>query len=464
MWGCFREYDERSKPLVPEIEMFLPCPMSRVGCADQDRPLRVPVRTFSAATNKGTAVQQIHNGGTTTFETMITGATGFVGGELLIKLLKDSNKQLICPVRAGSSAAAQERGEKRLNELAGEDADRYRKRVRWLRADIEEPHLGWNDATWHDVAMATNEIFHCAASVSFDLPLDEAHRINVVGTEHVHQVAMAAAERHGQFTRFHHVSTAYVAGLAKGRVNSDYLPPDRTSSFRNSYEQTKARAERYLRSHASTRVPVTIHRPSIIAGDSVTGATTNWNVLYVPMKMVARGVLPAFAFGGRQLVDCIAIDVLVDAMAIFSQLDAKALHTHHVTAGPKAITATDVIRRTSEQAGLHPAFEPSDTKMLGPARWRCLTATVAMMARLPKRAGSVRTKARIARRCIDQCAVYLPYARVNTIFDATRDHDVLRVFGVEMPPGSEYLDTIMAFALDTNFGKDAAPTSEGAIA
>ena len=409
-------------------------------------------------------MQQTQAGETTNLETMITGATGFVGGELLIKLLRESTKKLICPVRAASDSAAEQRGDARLVELVGVDAAHYRQRVRWVRADIEEPHLGWNDATWHDIAMLTGEIFHCAASVSFDLPLDQAHRINVGGTEHVHALALAAAERHGQFQRFHHVSTAYVSGLTKGRVSSDYLPPDRTNLFRNSYEQTKARAERYLRDQASKRVPVSIHRPSIIAGDSVTGRTTNWNVLYVPMKMVARGALPAFAYGGRQLVDCIAIDVLVDAMVIFSQLDAKPLESHHVTAGPTVITATDVIRRTSERAATHPAFTPSDTKMLGPVAWRAATTAVAVLARLPKRAGGVRTKARLARRCIDQCSVYLPYSRVDTIFDAARDHDVLRVFGVEMPSGADYLETIMTYALDTNFGKITAVDHETAVA
>lgn len=461
-----RSYDAGLPRLVPSFAEFLvadshvPNVTAEVCSTTHTRP--GGFFTLTVATNKGFPVPHIQAGETApfeteTFETVITGATGFVGGELLTKLLHDSTRRLICPVRAGSAEAAMQRGDARLVELVGADmAEHYQGRVQWLRADIEERQLGWDDATWHRVAMVTNEIFHCAASVSFDLPLDQADRINVGGTKHVHALAVAAASRHGRFERFHHVSTAYVAGLTKGRVSSDYLPSDRSSNFRNTYEQTKARAERFLRSQAGTRVPVTIHRPSIIAGDSKTGRTTNWNVLYVPMKMVARGALPAFTYGGCQLVDCIAIDVLVDAMITFSLLDAKPLESHHVTAGPTAITATQVIRSTYERAELHDAFTPSDTKMLGPMRWRALTAVVNGLSRMPKRVGRARTKARLARRCIDQCAVYLPYARVDTIFDATRDQDMLRVFGVEMPAGADYLETILTFALDTNFGRVAA--------
>jgi len=388
--------------------------------------------------------------------TVITGATGFVGGELLVKLLRETARTLICPVRANSEAAAKERGQGRLIELVGADAAMYSPRVRWLRADIEERHLGWSDGQWHAIASETAEIYHCAASVSFDLPLDQAHRINVDGTVHVFELAKAAADRHRDFRRFHHVSTAYVAGRAKRRVTADYLPADRASSFRNTYERTKARAERYLRNEATNRVPVSIHRPSIIAGDSRTGRTTNWNVLYVPMKMVARGALPVFTRGKRELVDSVAVDFLVDAMVAFSQLDSKPVESHHLTAGSTAFTVTDLIMATIDRAGLQEGFAPSQTTLLGPGAWRALTAAVAAATRLPKRTGTARTKARLAQRSIDQCSVYLPYSRVETIFDATRDHDVLRVFGVEMPRGADYLDTIIDYAITTNFGKLAA--------
>lgn len=385
--------------------------------------------------------------------TVITGTTGFVGGELLTKLLRETSRRLICPVRAASETAAQARGRQRLEELVGDDAVDYRSRVRWLRADIEERQLGWSDSQWHQIATETYEIFHCAASVSFDLPLDQAHRINVDGTIHVFELAQAAAARHGDFGRFHHVSTAYVAGLTKGRVTADYLPSDRAGNFRNTYERTKARAERYLRSTACSQVPVSIHRPSIIAGDSRSGRTTNWNVLYVPMKMAARGALPVFTRGSTELVDAVAVNFLVDAMVVFSQLDSQPLASHHLTAGSTAFTVTDLIAATIERAEMHGNFSPSQTKLLGPSSWRALTTAVAATTRLPKRVGALRTKARLAQRCVDQCSVYLPYSRVNTVFDAARDHDVLRVFGVEMPSGPDYLDTIIEYAVASNFGK-----------
>lgn len=389
--------------------------------------------------------------------TVVTGATGFVGGELVVKLLSQPHRHIYCPLRAETDAAADERGRNRLKELLGATAAiEVGNRVSWFRADIVEPRLGLGPMQWHDLATRTTEIFHCAASVTFDLPLQEAERINVVGTKHIFELATAAADRHERFRRFHHVSTAYVAGVADGRVGPDYLPADRSRNFRNTYERTKARAERHLRSHASVRVPVSIHRPSIIAGHRDTGRTTNWNVLYVPMRMAAKGQLPAFPHDGREICDTVAVDYLVDAMIAFADIDTGPIAAHHLTAGRTAFTITELIERSIQRAAGHPAFAPSETRMLTRKQWMLLEAAVMTGARLPKSAGKVRSLARIARRGVEKCKVYAPYTWVDVIFDDADDAEVLGDLGIEMPPGPRYLETLLDYALDARFGRQEA--------
>ena len=383
--------------------------------------------------------------------TVVTGATGFVGGELIKHLLLTSNRTLVCPVRADSTEHAQRRGAGRLTELLGADAAVLGHRVTWLRGDLEEAQLGWSTTTWDRVADTCNEIFHCAASITFDLPLDEAHRINVDGTRRIHELAVAAAGRHS-FRRFHHVSTAYVSGLTDGQVDANHLPADRAGNFRNTYEQTKARAERWLRSVASSQVPVTIHRPSIVAGSTRTGETTNWNVLYVPMKMVARGLLPVFSAGRTQHVDAIGVDFVVEAMAVFAELDQGPLVAHHLTAGPSAIDVDRVIGGT-RAAARDAGGSPSDTKMLPTWKWNALVAGINVGARLPKRAGKVGRRARLMRRGLGSCSVYIPYTQVATVFNADEEHRTLADYGVIMPPAAVYFDRVVRYALAADFGK-----------
>ena len=113
---------------------------------------------------------------------LVTGATGFVGGALLPELLAASDRQLICLVRADSDHHASQRGHEIIDHP----------RVRWIRADVEERQLGLSDGAWGELASVVTEVFHCAASTRFDLPLDEAQRINVDGTSHLLELAMAA--------------------------------------------------------------------------------------------------------------------------------------------------------------------------------------------------------------------------------------------------------------------------------
>src|SRR5207247_7215051 len=57
-------------------------------------------------------------------------------------------------------------------------------------------------------------VFHCAATVSFDPPIDHAFSINVLGATSLYQAVVAGGSR----PHLVHVSTAYVAGMTKGVV------------------------------------------------------------------------------------------------------------------------------------------------------------------------------------------------------------------------------------------------------
>lgn len=403
---------------------------------------------------------------------VVTGASGFLGGALLKRLLADRTvESIICPVRADSPEHAGERGAERLVALLGSDqAEFASRRVWWIKSDLEERRLGWDTSTWRNVATQTAEIFHCAASVSFDLPIEEATRINVDGTAHIHELATTAQTIHGQVRRFHHVSTAYVSGTTEGKVNANYLPADRTANFRNTYERSKANAERFLRSSVCDGepdvVPVSIYRPSIVAGDTVTGETDNWNVLYVPMKMAARGLLPVFPIGGRALLDAVGVDFVVDGMLALRHEASGPLHAFHLTAGRSAFTVDELFDLTWQRAHSHPAFVPSKTKLLSTNEWQALTTGMRLAARAPRQLAGLRRLGTQAQRGLKGCAVYVPYTRVNTIFDASAEHRALKARGVTMPAGDEYLETIVGYALEADFGKrsvtepsTSAPTS-----
>ena len=65
--------------------------------------------------------------------------------------------------------------------------------------------------------------------------------------------------------------------------------------YRNTYEQTKAEAEALVRSRLGS-LPGVILRPSIIVGDSRTGVTSSFKMMYWPLKIYARRLV---AHGAR---------------------------------------------------------------------------------------------------------------------------------------------------------------------
>ena len=159
---------------------------------------------------------------------LLTGATGFVGMELLNRFLSGGERHVYALVRASDDRAAAGRlpAHPRLTAVAG---------------DIEKPGLGLDAATTQRLAGEVTTVMHCAASVSFDLSLPDSRRINVDGTRHM----LEFAERCEDLERFSYVSTAYVGGEPDGLFREDQL--DVGQSFRNAYERSKFEAELMLR-------------------------------------------------------------------------------------------------------------------------------------------------------------------------------------------------------------------------
>lgn len=375
---------------------------------------------------------------------LLTGATGFLGGHLLGRLVTNDPRPLVCVVRADSPDEATARGERALATSLGRPPSAgERRRVTWLAGDVTRPRFGLRADRWKRLAEHVEEIFHCAASTRFDLSLDEAHRINVGGLERVYDLARAAVDTR-PFRRLNQVSTAYASGWTSARVGADALPPDRARAFRNTYERTKARAERILRSQE--RVPYTIYRPSIIVGDSREGRTSSWNVVYFPMRLMASGQLPVAPADGEALLDCVPVDFVADAILTFAGRADTAGRGLHVTAGRDALTVHDVIQHT--YAGIarrHRTEMRTGTRLLGPVAWWAF----ATACRLVRGAH--------VRRALDRFAPYTAYTRISAVYDSSAECALLAEHGVRLATPGEFFPRVVDYALRHDFGRRPPP-------
>jgi nucleoside-diphosphate-sugar epimerase len=146
--------------------------------------------------------------------------------------------------------------------------------------------------------------------------------------------------------RFSYVSTAYVAGEPGGLFREDELAVGQ--EFRNPYERSKFEAELALRSEGAD-LPLQILRPSIVVGDSTTGRTTSFNVLYGPLKAFARGAIPAIPAERDAPVDIVPVDYVADRV---HQLATRGPNgTFHLVAGRNATTVGRLLEMSSEELG-----------------------------------------------------------------------------------------------------------------
>jgi thioester reductase-like protein len=352
---------------------------------------------------------------------LLTGATGMIGREILVRAAADRRfDRVICLIRPPLD---------RLNVLLATHGVGDPSRATAIAGDVTEPHLGIADAT---VLAGVTHVIHCAATVTFDHPLDEARRINVGGT----QAILEVCRRLAKLERLDSVSTCYVAGRRPDIV----MEPDLTHDFgfHNTYEQTKYEAERLLRA-AMRDLPIAVHRPSIVVGDSRTGRTGSWKVLYWPLKVLARGWVPAVPYDPDGRLDIVPVDFVASAVLALSRDPSAIGGTFHLAAGPGRDTTVGVLAKH-----LRSRVEGRPPMGVRPIWWRSVIRPALML--LPSK--NLRNTLLTGR-------VYQPYLELRLQFDTSRADSHLQAVGIGCPRVIEYIDTILEAAIASDFGRRA---------
>ena len=148
---------------------------------------------------------------------LVTGITGFLGQALFERLLADvPDARLVLLIRGRSNEPAAARARELLDRPVF-NAARDRLGAEGLKQLSEDRVEVLEGDVTRDMPALPGDLdvaFHCAATVSFDPPIDEGFRTNLLGATRLYEAI------HGSGSRPHlvHVSTAYVAGSTKGVV------------------------------------------------------------------------------------------------------------------------------------------------------------------------------------------------------------------------------------------------------
>ena len=264
---------------------------------------------------------------------LFTGFPGFLGSELLPRVLaRDPDLTAICLVQSRHAALARERA-----ASLGTSDRTLSGRIRVVEGDIVTPHLGLDDSVATDDVV---EIHHLAAIYDISVAREAAMRVNVEGTRNV----IAFARRCARLRRLHYVSTCYVSGRYPGTFTEAML--EEGQRFNNFYEETKYLAEVEVRRAMRDGLAATIYRPSVVVGDSTTGATQKYDgpysVLQLLLRQPAVALLPVIGDSRRTVFNAVPRDFVVNAIAYLSGRAESSGKTYHL-ADPAPLTVHELL-------------------------------------------------------------------------------------------------------------------------
>jgi nucleoside-diphosphate-sugar epimerase len=243
--------------------------------------------------------------------------------------------------------------------------------------------------------------------------------------------------------RFDYISTAFVAGCRRGVVYEHEL--DEGQLHNNGYERSKFEAERLVRG-AANRLPVTIHRPSIITCETRTGDVSSRSAFGRLLGAYASGMLTGLPGRPDTRLDLVPVDFVADAVFAIAQRDETIGGTLHLAMGEKrSPTLAEVCDLAASHFGRPPLSLLSGDGGGEPA-------------------GRMNTEGSAARELREEVALYQPYLDNELGFDITAASRILDEVGIAVTDPAGYFDAMAravtrAATASPSPGADRAPTS-----
>ena len=343
----------------------------------------------------------------------VTGATGFIGRQLLPLLL----------ARGGEVSVLVRPGSRHRFAALRERFDPQGTRLHPVLGDIAEP--GMNIAAEDRERLRGATVFHLAAIYDLTASAEDTGRANIDGTHHTVELANAIGA-----ARLHHVSSIAVAGRYKGVFTEDMFAEGQ--DLDHPYFSTKYEAERIVRDEA--RVPWRVYRPGMVIGSAETGEADRVDGPYYAFKLIQtlRSEFPQWTpFIGPEggPLNVVPVDFVARAMDHIAHLDGLDNRAFHLV-DPNPLSLGDTMN-TFCRAAHAPEF--------------ALRLDRRMAKMIPGDIGNVVNSLPavkgIRRQVLDKLGIpetALAYMDYPATFDATHAQAALAGSGIRVPRLADY--------------------------
>lgn len=274
----------------------------------------------------------------------VTGATGAVGSALIPRLLASKENFMWLLLRGESDDHIQQRLQALVQFWNLSDAQimAVQERITLVRGDMDKPQFGMSMHDYDALSQHCTHIIHCAGVVRMNLPLDVATTHAVGSVKNVIELALAC-KKNNNFEKIDVVSTVGVGGRMSTSIPETWIFEPR--DFHNTYEASKAKAEDYLREQIDKHhLAVTVHRPSMVVGDSQKGKIIHFQVFYHLCEFLSgrrsMGLAPYYA---QAILDTVPVDYVADVLKWSSENKCTVGKIFHLSSGPEdAIKLTEL--------------------------------------------------------------------------------------------------------------------------
>ncbi|MEJ7876042.1 MAG: SDR family oxidoreductase [Solirubrobacterales bacterium] len=266
----------------------------------------------------------------------VTGATGFIGRNLVERLL-EREETIYVLVREGSKG--------RLSELRnrwGVDEGR----VVGIVGDLSQDRLGVSDEDVERLKGEVDHLFHLAAIYDMTADADSQQVANIEGTRHMVELAHAV-----EAGRVHMTSSIATAGLYRGVWREDMFE-EAVDLDTDPYFRTKHDSEGIVREECER--PWRVYRPGIVVGHSETGEMDKIDGPYYFFKLIRRirnavpQWIPMAGIEGRE-INIVPVDFVVKAMDHIAHKDGLDGRAFSLT-DPNPMTVGEVIDTFAQAA------------------------------------------------------------------------------------------------------------------
>ena len=125
----------------------------------------------------------------------VTGGTGFIGTQIIRRLIKDTNNTILVLVRGENEQEVKNRLVRAWWDWT-ELRNNIDSKIQIVQGDITQPNLGIDATIYNELIRKITHIIHAAADLRVIAPIDELRKTNVQGVANVLELAQAVHKDH----------------------------------------------------------------------------------------------------------------------------------------------------------------------------------------------------------------------------------------------------------------------------